>query len=96
MLEFIPASHQYLLTVLSIWWALGQLLGSLVDLSIRSLLMVLADLNLGCMASDCKLLLSHNYPTFSLSEILKPRVAILLVHHGRTHDAPLGNPLFRF
>lgn len=29
-LEFIPASHQYLLTVLSIWWALGQLIGSLV------------------------------------------------------------------
>ncbi|KAH7887129.1 MFS general substrate transporter [Phlebopus sp. FC_14] len=29
-LEFIPASHQYLLTVLSVWWALGQLLGSLV------------------------------------------------------------------
>ena len=28
--EFIPASHQYLLTVLSIWWAFGQLLGSLV------------------------------------------------------------------
>ncbi|KDQ59857.1 hypothetical protein JAAARDRAFT_33431 [Jaapia argillacea MUCL 33604] len=29
-LEFVPASHQYLLTVLSVWWALGQLLGSLV------------------------------------------------------------------
>lgn len=29
-LEFIPASHQYLLTVLSIWWAFGQLVGSLV------------------------------------------------------------------
>ncbi|KAF9233402.1 major facilitator superfamily domain-containing protein [Melanogaster broomeanus] len=29
-LEFTPASHQYLLTVLSIWWAFGQLLGSLV------------------------------------------------------------------
>ncbi|KAK0207714.1 MFS general substrate transporter [Armillaria fumosa] len=29
-LEFIPKSHQYLLTVLSIWWALGQLLGSVV------------------------------------------------------------------
>ncbi|OBZ68823.1 putative MFS-type transporter PB1E7.08c [Grifola frondosa] len=29
-LEFIPASHQYLLTVLSIWWAFGQLIGSLV------------------------------------------------------------------
>jgi hypothetical protein len=32
MPEFIPASHQYLLTVLSIWWAMGQLLGSLVGL----------------------------------------------------------------
>jgi hypothetical protein len=31
--EFIPASHQYLLTVLSIWWAFGQLLGSLVRYS---------------------------------------------------------------
>ncbi|KAG1775527.1 MFS general substrate transporter [Suillus placidus] len=29
-LEFMPASHQYLLTVLSVWWAFGQLLGSLV------------------------------------------------------------------
>ncbi|KAK0488479.1 MFS general substrate transporter [Armillaria novae-zelandiae] len=29
-LEFLPKNHQYLLTVLSIWWAFGQLLGSLV------------------------------------------------------------------
>ncbi|KAL5495861.1 MFS1_1 [Sanghuangporus weigelae] len=29
-LEFIPGTHQYLLTVLSIWWAFGQLIGSLV------------------------------------------------------------------
>ncbi|KAJ7717006.1 MFS general substrate transporter [Mycena metata] len=29
-LEFVPASHQYLLTVLSIWWAFGQLLASLI------------------------------------------------------------------
>ena len=28
--EFVPASHQYLLTILSIWWAFGQLVGSLV------------------------------------------------------------------
>jgi len=28
--EFVPGSHQYLLTVLSIWWAIGQLLVSLV------------------------------------------------------------------
>ncbi|KAI0318400.1 MFS general substrate transporter [Amylostereum chailletii] len=29
-LDFIPGSHQYLLTILSIWWAIGQLLGSLI------------------------------------------------------------------
>ncbi|KAK7046980.1 putative MFS-type transporter PB1E7.08c [Favolaschia claudopus] len=29
-IEFVPASHQYLLTVLSVWWAFGQILGSLV------------------------------------------------------------------
>ncbi|KAJ7273809.1 MFS general substrate transporter [Mycena rebaudengoi] len=29
-LEFVPASHQYLLTILSIWWAFGQLIGSLI------------------------------------------------------------------
>lgn len=28
--EFLPSSHQYLLTVLSVWRAFGQLLGSLV------------------------------------------------------------------
>ncbi|KAI0754770.1 MFS general substrate transporter [Daedaleopsis nitida] len=29
-LEFVPATHQWLLTVLSIWWAIGQLVASLV------------------------------------------------------------------
>lgn len=29
-LEACPATHQYLLTVLSIWWAFGQLVGALV------------------------------------------------------------------
>ncbi|KAG8760498.1 hypothetical protein FRC14_002887 [Serendipita sp. 396] len=29
-LEACPATHQYLLTVLSIWWAFGQLIGALV------------------------------------------------------------------
>ena len=31
-IEFVPATHQYLLTILSIWWAWGQLLTSLVSL----------------------------------------------------------------
>ena len=30
-LEFVPATHQWLLTVLSIWWAIGQLVGALVS-----------------------------------------------------------------
>ncbi|KAI0770588.1 MFS general substrate transporter [Fomes fomentarius] len=29
-LEFVPATHQWLLTVLSIWWAVGQLVASLL------------------------------------------------------------------
>ncbi|EJD05146.1 MFS general substrate transporter [Fomitiporia mediterranea MF3/22] len=29
-LEFIPASHQYLLTILSIWWCIGYLVAALV------------------------------------------------------------------
>lgn len=29
-LEFIPGNKQYLLTFLSIWWALGQVVASLV------------------------------------------------------------------
>ncbi|KAF9232641.1 major facilitator superfamily domain-containing protein [Melanogaster broomeanus] len=29
-LEFVPGSHQYLLTVLSIWWCFGQVLSSLI------------------------------------------------------------------
>ncbi|KAI0770092.1 MFS general substrate transporter [Fomes fomentarius] len=29
-LEFVPATHQWLLTVLSIWWAIGQLVASLI------------------------------------------------------------------
>lgn len=30
-LDFVPGSHQYLLTVLSIWWSLGQLFVNLVS-----------------------------------------------------------------
>ncbi|KIK69566.1 hypothetical protein GYMLUDRAFT_33942 [Collybiopsis luxurians FD-317 M1] len=29
-LEFVPQSHQWLLTLLSVWWALGQLFASLI------------------------------------------------------------------
>ncbi|KAH9980571.1 MFS general substrate transporter [Russula compacta] len=28
--DFVPSTHQYLLTILSIWWAIGQLLSSLI------------------------------------------------------------------
>ena len=29
-IEFIPGKHQYLLTLLSVWWAIGQVAGSLI------------------------------------------------------------------
>ncbi|KAJ7312934.1 MFS general substrate transporter [Mycena albidolilacea] len=29
-LEFLPGKHQYLLTLLSLWWAIGQVVGSLI------------------------------------------------------------------
>ena len=29
-LEFLPGSHQWLLTVMSIWWSFGQIVGTLV------------------------------------------------------------------
>ncbi len=29
-LDFVPGTHQYLLTVLSIWWSIGQLVADLV------------------------------------------------------------------
>ncbi|KAG5636386.1 hypothetical protein H0H81_008250 [Sphagnurus paluster] len=46
-LEFVPASHQYLLTVLSIWWAFGQLIGSLIAWPLIG--------NFSCeLASTCK------------------------------------------
>lgn len=32
-LEFIPGNKQYLLTFLSVWWALGQVVASLIAVS---------------------------------------------------------------
>jgi len=31
-LEFLPGKNQYLLTLLSLWWAVGQVVGSLISL----------------------------------------------------------------
>lgn len=30
-LEFLPGRNQYLLTLLSLWWAVGQVAGSLIS-----------------------------------------------------------------
>jgi MFS family permease len=38
-LEFIPGNKQYLLTFLSIWWALGQVVASLIAVSPLRLLL---------------------------------------------------------
>jgi len=36
-LEFLPGSKQYLLTLLSLWWAVGQVVASLISVSTPSL-----------------------------------------------------------
>ncbi|KAJ2987973.1 hypothetical protein NUW54_g9264 [Trametes sanguinea] len=57
-LEFIPASHQYLLTILSIWWAFGQLVGSLVCLPLLAPFVTLSHASpVGRLASNRRLLL---------------------------------------
>jgi len=55
--DFVPGSHQYLLTILSIWWCFGQLLGNLVMLSFVSASFTSTDYQQGGMASYLKLLL---------------------------------------
>jgi hypothetical protein len=32
-IEFIPGKQQWLLTLLSVWWAIGQVVGSLIAVS---------------------------------------------------------------
>lgn len=61
-LEFIPGNKQYLLTFLSIWWAVGQVVASLIAVSLsvhgtpRSLLISLQWVfiaNYGCIRREC-------------------------------------------
>ena len=33
-LDFVPGTHQYLLTILSIWWSIGQLVADLVRVNL--------------------------------------------------------------
>jgi MFS family permease len=59
-LEFIPGNKQYLLTFLSIWWAVGQVVASLIAVS-PSLLWLEHRLtnqwvfiaNYGCASREC-------------------------------------------
>lgn len=88
--EFIPSTHQYLLTVLSIWWALGQLLGSLVGLlSLFSHTVQAPEPNTGCMAADREFLLPDHVAALSVSALRESGLAVLLVHHGWPHARPL-------
>jgi len=49
--DFVPSSHQYLLTILSIWWCIGQLLGNLARLPLVSASFSSADYQQNRMAS---------------------------------------------
>jgi MFS family permease len=59
-LEFIPGNKQYLLTFLSIWWALGQVVASLIAVSLffRCSMHRLTEqwvfiANYGCASREC-------------------------------------------
>jgi hypothetical protein len=68
--EFVPASHQYLLTVLSIWWALGQLLGSLVGLSFYFSWPTSSSVKTtGCVATNREFLLPDHVSAFAVSAL---------------------------
>ena len=63
-LEFVPATHQWLTAVLSVWWALGQLVTSLVCISgfdpiTHTIHSVLTRSCTGCLAVHRELLLSY-------------------------------------
>ena len=66
-IDFIPASHQYVLTFMSIWWTFGQLFASLVCVSLFSSIPSNISL-LGCLAAHRKLLVRANWSMFALRQ----------------------------
>ena len=83
-------THQYLLTVLFIWWALGQLLGSLVGFLFPfSHTVPVPEPNTGCLAADRKFLLSDHVSALSVPALRESGLAVLLVHYGWLHARPL-------
>jgi hypothetical protein len=93
--EFIPASHQYLLTVLSIWWAFGQLLGSLVSEFSFWINKEGHNCLLGRLAFARKFLLSDHSSPFRLLSRIEHGLALLLILHGRSHDYFVVDPFRR-
>lgn len=96
-LEFVPASHQYLLTVLSVWWALGQLIGSLVrpPAPLPPDVCDAYALPPDRLAPPRELLVPHHRPAHALRAVREPGVALLPLHDGRAHAPPLGAALLR-
>ncbi|ETW79672.1 major facilitator superfamily [Heterobasidion irregulare TC 32-1] len=82
-LDFVPGSHQYLLTVLSIWWALGQLLGSLVAWPLIA--------NFSCLptASSCTRAenMGWRYLLFTLGGLMF-LLSLLRMFAFRLHESP--------
>lgn len=92
-LEFLPGTHQYLLTVLSIWWAFGQLLGSLVAWPIIS--------NYSCQTTATTCARKDNMVGwihiffYAGIDVMHIGMEVLPDCHGWAHDRPLDNPFLR-
>ena len=96
-LEFIPGRNQYLLTIMSIWWAAGNLLASLVSSQDRDLVSfpsILTRVPVS-MALDRELLLSRDNKPGSLPSVSEQRVEIRHVLARWTHVSSLGGSILR-
>ena len=77
----MPVSHQYLLTVLSIWWAVGQLIASLVGISDLLLVSLWTSL-MHYHLSPVYRLLGHYSQTFLVNLLRTPSVCHLKTKDG--------------
>lgn len=90
-IDLVPGTHQYLLTVMSIWWCLGQLFVSLVCILYLSRPW-LTNFFAARLAAHSKLLLSLLH---QLHPLLKHGLALPPLHSRRNNSPPMVHPLFR-
>lgn len=92
-LEFIPGSHQYLLTIQTMWWSLGQLIRSLVRMRwVFALIRCTNTPYAGRMAPDFQVFL---FFCSGLRKVRQYGLEIPSLRAWRVHFLPLGMSFLR-